>query len=405
MKPVSLAAVLICLVSAPAFAKAVTYTGTLGGQAIVLELTEIQDGPLFGRYSYQSRGADIPLHALSANKYDAVLAEEVPCTLALCERADGNLVLDPPLGGQFSLHYSTDNMRLTGIWRAGASAELPVNLIRFGQRSYDRDDDFFYGSFIWDIYGGAPITLDTSPYDYAKMLVALTEGPLQAKSGATYREVIDPRTKFAFPRVVSLPGGGDIAPLNAMLDQRRKAINSVGFECLNRDYRSGGWMPSPFGTGATSLGGVDKDHISIDYVSDTVITIREAGRSSCGGGAPEDYISYYTYEVRAGRTLDLSRIFKGWDAASNNPTQPLIDRIIAAYRKAPDYNADYAEGCATKDNMIDGLDVSFAEGDVAVFFIDGIEDTGCIGTIISVPLTDIKDLLTDKAADYFPSLK
>jgi hypothetical protein len=298
-------------------------------------------------------------------------------------------------------------MRLTGTWRASASASagLPVELIRFGQRSYDRGDDFYYGSFVWTIYGSA-IKPDTSPYDYAKMQVALTEGPLRAMSGATYREVIDPRTKFSFPRVVSLPGGGDIAPVNAMLDQQRWATNFNGFECLGRDYRSGGWMPLPFGTGGASLGGIDQDHISIDYLSGTVMTIRQAGRSSCGGGAPDDGTSYYTYDVRAGRILDPSQIFKDWDAASNNPTQPLIDRVIAAYRKASDYDADFDTGCATNDNMTDGLEVSFAKDDVAVFSIGGnIEDTGCMQTIVSVPLADIKDLLTDKAADYFPSLK
>jgi hypothetical protein len=68
VRPVVLVALLLCLVTAPAFADAVTYTGTLGGKAIVLELTELKDGPLLGRYSYLSHGGDIPLHPLSADK-------------------------------------------------------------------------------------------------------------------------------------------------------------------------------------------------------------------------------------------------------------------------------------------------------------------------------------------------
>lgn len=406
-KSLAFAVVLICLASAPAFAKAVTYTGTLGGQAIVLELTENQEGPPLGRYSYQNNGADIPLHGLSVDKDGAVLAEEVPCTPALCVRPDDNLVLDPPLGGQFSLHYSADRMRLTGTWRASASAsaELPVDLIRFGQRSYEYHDVSPYDSLVWKNYGDAPIMPDTSPYDYAKMQVALIEGPLLAMNGATYREVIDPRTKFAFPRVVSLPGGGDIAPLNAALDQRRWADNFNGFECLGMDYLRGGWMPSPFGNDGTSLGGIDKERVFIDYLSDTVMTIREVGSNSCGGGAPYNYISHYTYDVRAGRVLDPGQIFKDWNTGDNNPAQPLIDRVIAAYRTAPNYDADYDEGCANQDNMTDGLEVSFAQNDVAVFSMGDIEDTGCMGTIVSVPLADMKDMLTKKAVDYFPSLK
>jgi len=402
-----LAAVLIGLVTAPAFAEAITYTGTLGGQAIVLELSELKDGPLFGRYSYQSNGSNIPLHGLSASKYDAVLAEEVPCTPALCVRPDGDLVLDPPLGGQFRLHYSAGDTKLTGTWRASATAgaELPVDLTRFGQRAYELDDAFPYSSFLWMNYSGEAITPETSPYDFAKMQVALAEGPLQAINGATYRDVTDPRTKFAFPRIVAFPGGGDIAPVNTMLDQQRWATNFNGFECLSNDYRSGVWMPLPFGTGGASLGGVDQAKISVDYLSDTVMTIRQAGRSSCGGGAPDDYIDRYTYDVRAGRALDLSQIFKDWDATSNDPSQKLVDWIVAAYRRAPDYDAERASWCVTNDYWTEDFDVSFAQDDVAVFLVSGIEEPACMGPIVSVPLADIKDLLTDKAVDYFPSLK
>lgn len=405
-KPVALACALIGLTSAPALAEAVTYTGTLGGQAIVLELTELEDGPVLGRYSDQSNGADVPLHALSAGPSDIVLAEEAPCTPALCVRPDDNLVLAPPLAGQFSLHFSPDNSKLTGTWRApgATSSDLPVQLTRFGQRAYDRDDVFPYGSFLWMTYDNAPITPATSPYDYAKMQVALTEGPLQTLGGAIYREVTDPRTKFPFPRLVSLPGGGDTEPLNAMLEQRRWATNFSGFECLGMDYLSGGWMPVPFGHGATSLGGIDKEQIAIDYLSDTVMTIRQASHRSCGGGNPYDYASYFSYDVRAGHALDLSQILSGWDAATNDPTQSLVDWVVEAYRRASTYDADFEAGCLANDNLTGSLQVSFAQNDVAVFQIDNVEDATCVGTVISVPLSDIKSLLTDKAADYFPKL-
>lgn len=403
----ALAAVLTGLAVMPSFADAVTYTGTLGGQAIVLELTEPGDGPLLGRYSYQGSGADIPLHPASSSPYDIVLAEELPCTPALCERPDGNLVLDPPLGGQFRLHYSSNKTDLNGTWRASAAdgTELPVTLNRFGQRSYSRDDAFPYGSFLWVRYGGDDITPETTPYDYAKMQVTLTYGPQLAIGKALYREVADPRTKFAFPRIVSLPGGGDIAPINAVLDQRHWATNFSGFECLSMDYLSGVWMPVPFGTGGNSLGGIDQETISIEYLSDTVMTVRQTSHSACGGGEPYDYISYYTYDVRAGRTLDLSQIFRDWDANSGRPNQKLIDWVIAASGKTAHYDAELGVGCVNNDNATDALDVSFAQDDVAVFLIGSIEDTTCIGPAVSVPLADIGDLLTDEAADYFPSLR
>ena len=184
-----LAAVLTRPATAASVAEAVTYTGTLGGQAIVLELSDLEDGPSVGRYSYQTNGANIPLHGLSASQSDIVLAEELPCTPALCERPDGDNVLDPPLGGQFHLHYSVGGTKLTGTWRASDSdsVELPVELTRFGQRSYDLEADSPYFYFSWMNYGGVAITPETSPYDYAKMQVALTEGPLKTLYGATYR--------------------------------------------------------------------------------------------------------------------------------------------------------------------------------------------------------------------------
>lgn len=143
-----------------------------------------------------------------------------------------------------------------------------MELTRFGHRAYDRDGAFPYGSFLWMNHDDAPITPETSPYDHAEMQVALTEGPLQTHRGATHREVTDPWTKFAVPKVVSLPGGGDTEPLNAMHERRRWATNFSGFECLGMDYLSGGWMPVPFGHGATSLGGVDVAVFLIDNVED-----------------------------------------------------------------------------------------------------------------------------------------
>lgn len=407
IKPAALATMLIGLAAAPAFAEAVTYTGMLGGQAIVLELTEPGDGTLTGRYSYLSRGADIPLHVLATSADGAVLAEEMPCTPALCLRADGNHVLDAPLGGQFELHYAADGMKLTGTWRASASAsaELAVDLVRFGQRAYDRDDAFLYRSLLWMNYDGALITPETSPYDYAKMQVALVEGPVQTLDGATYREVIDPRTRFTFPRIVSLRGGGDIAPINAILDQERWATNFAGFECLSTDYLSGVWMDVPFGSGGNSLGGIDHEHIAIDYLSDTVMTIRQSGSMSCSEGSSEHYVEYLTYDVRAGSALDLGRIFKDWDTASNDPTQPLIDWLFATYRKTPHYDVDFAAWYEDDDYVAEKLEIRFLPGDVAVFLISESEPTATMRAVVTVPLGEIKDLLSVQAADYFPSLK
>lgn len=72
----------------------------------------------------------------------------------------------------------------------------------------------------------------------------------------------------------------------------------------------------------------------------------------------------------------------------------------------PKLHADHPEnGVNIPRRNTDGLDVSFVRGDVAVFFLDDTEDTACMGAVVSVPLADIKDPLSDKAIEYFPSLK
>jgi len=406
MKRFALAALLVGLVSAPAFADAVTYSGMRGDQKIIMELTEPKDGPLIGRYTDLAIGADIPLHPVSAAKYDVVLAEEAPCTPVLCVQADGSLVAEPPLGGQFQLHYSADMTRLTGTWRpsAPASANVQVNLTRIGRRHYNRqDNEFAYTYFLWD--GGAAITPDTTPYDYAKMQVAQAEGPLQTMNGATYHDVTDPRTKFAFPRVVLLPGGADTAPVNAMLDQQRWTTSFSGFWCLAQDYLGGDWDEQRVGNGYSPLGDIDQEGISVAYLSATVMSITQGGSTYCGGASPYNHGDYYTYDVRQGRPLELNQIFKGWRTDTNAPTDELVDWVHKAYAADPDYDAAFDTDCEVSKNIAEHLGVSFAEGDVAVFFIGEIGQAACSGEFMRRPLAEIRDLLNDNAVEYFPSLQ
>ncbi|MET3896637.1 hypothetical protein ABIB57_000561 [Devosia sp. UYZn731] len=406
MRSVALAAVIIGFAAAPAFAAAVTYAGTRGDQNIILELTEPEDGPVLGRYTQLSDGADVPLHFVALGKDGFELAEEKRCTPQICVVPEDGDYSAAPLGAHWILHYAADRSTLTGFWHAEppGAAVVAVTLKRVGQRVYDREDGFSYDYFLWNDYDGAPITPETTPYDYAKMQVALTEGPLQTMNGATYRDVVDPRTKFTFPRVVSLPGGGDIAPVNTMLDQQRWATSFVGLQCLGQDYLSGGWDTRRVGNGYSPLGDVDQEGISVDYISDTVMSISQGGSLYCGGASPHNHIDYYTYDVRAGGALDLSRILKDWDAASNDPTQALADWVIAAYPKTSDYDADYAAECEINENIAKHLDISFASDDTAVFLIGGIDQAACMGAIVTMPLAQIRDLLTDTASDYFPSL-
>lgn len=61
----SLLSIALILVTAPAFADAVTYQWTIGSKAVVMEFSEPPDATnadLFARYFYVDQGFDIPLH-------------------------------------------------------------------------------------------------------------------------------------------------------------------------------------------------------------------------------------------------------------------------------------------------------------------------------------------------------
>ena len=81
MRLVLLAAAL-CLATSPTFAlDAIAYKGTLGGSAIVLEMTDPAAGNVVGRYSYMRVGGDIPLWDVKGAG-DVGFVEEAPCTEA-----------------------------------------------------------------------------------------------------------------------------------------------------------------------------------------------------------------------------------------------------------------------------------------------------------------------------------
>ena len=240
-----LALAVMLLAVAPAVTNAadvVTYKGTLGEHDIVVELTERWDGPIVGRYSYLSQGADIPLNALDLGDDEFGLVEEAPCTETTCISQDDGSITNTPVGATWTMFFDLKG-NLHGTWKgAGKTGKaLEVNLREIGSRTLPEGTELtpfgLYDSAQSISYPGqAGFTPDALPYDFAKMDVPLTQGPVETIQGSTIRYVTDPRTRFAFPRIVSLADGSSADAANTVLARRHAQINSYAFDCLSLVY-------------------------------------------------------------------------------------------------------------------------------------------------------------------------
>lgn len=424
------AALALCLVASPAFAEAVTYKGTIGDLPIVVEFSEpphAGDADIFGRYFYVDKGVDIPLHAAPAVRSRFGLAEEVPCSEEKdnCANGDDDTPRDAPLGAKWQLEVEDDGETLTGEFSTGGR-NRPVTLIRVGTREFDPAGGMmmftdFASSLFWQ---GTVLTAETSPYDYLKMTsVKLIEGDPIEMQGGTFRFVTDPRTKFQFPRIISLDSG-DAAAMNQRLEQRHWAMSLDALWCVAQQYQGYGWNGYNYEAG--TLGNWDEETVEVHYLSPTVMTWTEGGSLSCGGAHPYNHNEFYNYDVATAAPLDLSRILKGWvakdyngevadlEVARANPSEyvwgPDEDLLAFVNEHRPSnedlgFNGEMAD-CPIDEMIPEYMAIGFKGDDVVLFSMDGMPHVmfGCASDLYEAPITELRDLLTDEAADYFPVL-
>lgn len=425
------AALALSLVASPALADAVTYSGTLDGAAIVVEFSDqptAGNTDIYGRYFYAKQGVDIPLHAIKAQRSSFGLVEEVACSEDKnnCPHAQDETPSDPPLGAKWQLDIVNDGESLEGDWVSGGRSH-PVKLLRAGTRPFDPAGgaitftDFAEGLF----YEGTTLTAETSPYDYLKVTgIKLTEGEPIEMTGGTFRYVTDPRTKFQFPRVVSLESG-DADAANTYLDQRHWMMSLDALYCVAQQYQGFGWNGYNYDAG--TLGWWDEEEVSVAYLSPTVMSWTEGGSLSCGGAHPYNHYEYHNLDVAAGQPLDLSRIFKGWiakDYDGNVVDLELARATPGDYQWGPDedllafVNAHRPtneqlgftggeDECPIDELIASNLAISFKDGDIVHFGMDGLEYAvvACGSDLYDAPITELKDLLTPEAENYFPALK
>jgi hypothetical protein len=419
-------AILIAATPTLGYAEASIYRGTIGDKDVVVEFSD-EPAPgsteIFGRYFYVDQGIDIPLRSIKAQRSRLGLAEEVACSEERnnCPHAQDDPPADPPLGAKWDLKVSDDREHLQGEFKLNGR-NVPVDLTIYGFREFDISTGLYglteFASGLW--YQGTTLTAETSPYDYLKVTaLKFTEGEVVEMTGGTFRYLTDPRTKFQFPRIVTLDDG-DPAAANQYLEQRHWKMSLDALYCVSQQYQGFGW--NGFNYDAGTLGWWDEELIEVHYLSPTVMTWMESGSLSCGGAHPYNHAEYYNLDVATGMPLDLSRIFKGWvakdyngdivdlETARANPRdyqwQP--DEELAAFvREHRKIDASVTEECPIDELIGTNLMIGFNGDDHVVFGLGALPHviSACGENLYEAPLSELGDLLTPEAADYFPALE
>ena len=408
----------LTLIASPVLADAVTYSGTIGKTAIVVEFTappQSAVAPFAGRYFYVKKGIDIPLDAKSVADRKLVLNEEKPCTETICPDSGDGTVTNPPLGAEWNLTAAADGKTITGTWTDSGKAQ-PVALTFVASRPLAEDVPVSPLGLAADtdafVMGDKTITREGSPYDYLRMQVPQEKSAVTDWSGSSFQYLTDPRTKFAFPTIVALAGRADATAANAYLQARHWSLNADALGCEAQHYAGLGWFSS-MDFAAGPLGDYPDESVSVTYLSPTLLSWGEGGSLNCGGAHPYNHSDVYNLDVRTGALIDIGHIFKGWiartfdgdivadqaDAKTHpdnfnwGPDKALGD-LVRAHLK--DADVDLSDGDCGYDDLIDSdLAISFKQPDHVVFGLRTLENAieACAADLYEAPIGDLKDYL------------
>ena len=428
---ISVSVLTLLALTAPGFAaEAITYKGTLNGAPIVVELTDPADGPVVGRFSYIEHGVDIPLQAAEGATGQIALTEEAPCAPGLCPVDDDYNVTAWPVAATWTLSIAVDGS-ITGTWQAqGKSKTLAIDLQKVGQRTLPDGTEHTpaglpYSAEALSYSPEADVLDQTDAYDFIKLDIPLIEGPLETLDGSHFHYVTDPRTKFAFPRLVDLVDGSDIAAANLALASAHAGISLGAFDCLSQIYAGFGGRDDMLEMGIGTLAGYDDETVTMTYLSPTLTTWTNSGSTWCAGAYPNNHDDVSMIDTSTGQAFSMARVFKDWVAVSNTTDysapvdqaaaraapqdytwqagQALIDYVIAN-KTAED--TEHEDECGINDLIASNLGVRFLPGDKAVFNLEGLRHAilACGEDLLTVKLADIPELLAPTAAEVFPSL-
>lgn len=412
----ALLAATLMLAASPVLADAITYTGTLGKTSIVVELTSnpaTAETPFAGRYFYASKGIDIPLDGVSAKAGTLILNEQGICSETACKNDDDGYTVRFPVAAKWTLSASADGKTLSGSWTAKGKS-LPIALTEIGTRTLPDDTEMTplgLASIITDFaIGDTPITNETSPYDFLRMDVPPLKSQPTTMEGSVFQYLSDPRTKFEFPTIVSLADGSDPSATNAWLKAKHWSYNADAFDCEARQYAGFGWT-SMVSYAAGSYGGyTENEFTEVLGLTPTILSFLESGSTDCGYAHPNNHAEYNNIDVKAGKPLDMARVFAGWrtsdDENGAGPSKALAD-FVRSHLKDADINLADPGDCDYNSLIDTNLAVAFKPDNKVLLTLDGLEYAiqACAADLWEGSITELKPYLAPTAADYFPVLK
>lgn len=379
----------------------VTYAGTLGNSAIVVEFTSDPARPgrgFAGRYFYRNRGIDIPLQPRTGAAGRIVLAEEEPCDAAACPEGGPG-----PLGATLTLSAADGGRRLTGDWKGARS--FPVTLERVGTRPAPADaapGPLGLFQFSEELPFAGPVSAATSPYDALRLEFSPASGPVRQEAGATWRMQRDPRTVFDYPNLLSLPGGAPVDRANAVLSTRRDGWSLAALTCAGLAYAGftdpGAWR----GPGGGDLGGIDDLTVTVDYVSPRLMSWTESGSIFCGGAHPDNSTNSFLLDIERGELLTMSDLFRDW--SSGRPSPDLVE-LVRERRPMPndDIGREFEAECGMDELIAEYLSARLgraADGSTRIVFgLEGLPHAinACAENLFEVPVDAVRQYLTPHA--------
>ncbi|KFL32123.1 hypothetical protein JP75_03900 [Devosia riboflavina] len=429
------AAILLALFAAtPALGDEVrTFMGTLNGREILVELTDAKSGPVVGRYTYKDTGGDVPLLAVSQEGNAFTLHEEAPCDETTCRTDDAGNAVDPPLAAVWTLTYDPEEYIATGTRAAldGKAKTVDLTLEVLAWRDLDPSEvptpfGLHDRSAALGFQDGAGLNWSAAPYEMSLLETAFEEGPEQTLGGASFRDVVDPRTKFAFPRVTGFADGSPVDKVNAILAERHGRMTLAAFDCLAFRYASYGKGEYMTGTGGT-LGDYDGELVTLSYASPRLVSWVQSGSLWCTGAHPYNHIDSYNFDVETGKPIDLKTVFSAFvprqwggavdevadaEAVAANPDAffwgPNADLVAYVRDNVPAdlFDEGLAEECLTDQAIVDQLDIRFEAGDAVMFTLSGFPHaiSVCNGDLFSVRIEALKPFLAKGMAEYFPGV-
>ena len=377
-----------------------------------------------GRYAFPDEGKDIPLDPAASPEGMYYFAEEAPCGEGDCIANEDAVVDMPPYAATWGLTIGPDGSLRGTRWRQGEKTKtINVELTEVARRPLPADaatpQDLHMQMSILAYDPTGTLDETTAPYE-TRLLAGVDKTVLRTETlgGGDIQYVADPRTKFAFPRLLSLPDGGSSDAINTALANQHDRMNLAALDCLSLQYGAWGQSDLMGGAGGT-LGDYDSETVEVSFLSASLISWTQSGSLYCAGAHPYNHVDVFNYDVRTGEPLDLRLIFSGW-VPRDYMTEEVVD-TETALAKPEDYfwgpsaeladyvadklqSADYEPECIDPDLMLTSLSVRFTADGQATFVASGYPHvmSMCNGDLFSVPLAELKPFLAPTAEDYFP---